>query len=77
MTTITLAIEDEVFAKLKLAAVERNTTVDDLVREALSKYAPREDRQEEARKALLELMDKSTGRMAPDYKFDRGELYDR
>jgi predicted transcriptional regulator len=77
MTTITLAIEDEVFAKLKLAAAERNTTVDDLVREALAKYSPSEDSQTEARRRLLELMDNSTGRMAPDYKFNREELYDR
>lgn len=77
MTTITLTIEDDVFDKLRHVAAERNTTVDDLVREALAKYAPREDKQAEARKRLLELIDNSEGRMAPDYKFNREEIYDR
>ena len=77
MTTITLTIEDDVFDKLRHVAAERNTTVDDLVREALAKYAPREDKQAEARKRLLELIDNSEGRMAPDYQFNREEIYDR
>jgi antitoxin component of RelBE/YafQ-DinJ toxin-antitoxin module len=85
MTTITLAIEDEILEKLRLVAAERGATIDALVREALSQVAARGDistdlrreQQEEARKGLLELSDNSKGRMAPDYKFNREELYDR
>jgi hypothetical protein len=77
MKNITLAIEDEVLNKVRILAAEKRTTVNALVREFLADLANRDERLAEARKQLLQLMDTSKGRMAPDWKFDREETHDR
>jgi hypothetical protein len=77
MKNITLAIEDEVLDKVRIVAAEKRTTVNSLVREFLADLANRDERLAEARKQLLQLMDTSKGRMAPDWKFDREETHER
>jgi DICT domain-containing protein len=77
MKNITLAIEDEVLDRVRIVAAEKKTTVNALVREFLADLASRDERLAEARKQLLRLMDKSEGRMAPDWKFDREETHER
>jgi Arc/MetJ family transcription regulator len=52
MKNITLAIDDDVLAKVRRIAVEKNTTVNALVREYLAHLAGREDR---VRQAMAEL----------------------
>jgi hypothetical protein len=77
MKNITLAIDDEVLDKVRIVAAEKKTTVNALVREFLVDLAGRDERLAEARKQLLQLMDTSKGRMAPDWKFDREETHER
>jgi predicted transcriptional regulator len=77
MKNITFAIDDDVLDKVRIVAAQRKTTVNALVREFLSEIATRDEKREEARKRLLELMDTSEGRMAADWKFNREETYER
>jgi hypothetical protein len=77
MKNITLAIDDEVLDRVRIVAAEKKTTVNALVREFLADLAGRDERLAEARKQLLQLMDTSKGRMAPDWKFDREETHER
>jgi hypothetical protein len=48
-----------------------------MVRNFLSEVAGRDEKQAEARKELLRLMETSQGRMAGDWKFDREETHER
>ncbi|HEX4765108.1 MAG TPA: DUF6364 family protein [Lichenihabitans sp.] len=76
MKNLTLAIDDHVLAEAREIAARRRTTVNALVRGYLTQIAGEEGRIAEARKALLDLMESSTGRLGPDYKWDREELYE-
>ncbi len=77
MKNITFAVDEEVLDKVRVVAAQRKTTVNAMVREFLSEIAMRDEKREAARKRLLELMDKSEGRMAPDWKFDREGTHER
>jgi hypothetical protein len=77
MKNITLAIDDEILDKVGIVAAQKRTTVDATVRNYLAEVASRDERQAEARKQLLRLMETSKGRMAPDWKFDREETHER
>ena len=77
MKNITLAIDDEILDKVRIIAAQKRTTVDALIRNYLAEVAGRAERQAEARKQLLRLMETSKGRMAPDWKFDREETHER
>ena len=77
MKNITLAIEDEILDKARIVAAQKRTTVNAMVRNFLSEVAGRDEKQAEARKELLRLMETSQGRMAPDWKFDREETHER
>jgi hypothetical protein len=59
MKNITLAVDEEVLAAARRYAVERNSSVNALVREHLSDIARREDRARGARARLLELSKRS------------------
>jgi hypothetical protein len=48
-----------------------------MVRDFLTQLPGRDEKQAEARKQLLRLMETSKGRMATDWKFDREETYER
>ncbi len=77
MKNITLAIDEDVLDKVRIVAAEKKTTVNALVREFLADLANRDEKLAQARKQLLQLMDTSKGRMAPDWKFDREETHER
>jgi Family of unknown function (DUF6364) len=68
---ITLAIDEAILEKARIVAAEKKTTVNAMVREFLTEIASRDDRRENASRALLELMRTSQARMRPDFKFDR------
>jgi hypothetical protein len=75
MKNITLAIDERVLKRARAYAASRGTTVNALVREHLAQLADGEDRINEARRGLLELIDKSTGRLGPEFKWNREALY--
>lgn len=76
MPNITLAIGEELLEKAREYAASKGTTLNALVRDQLTESIERDQRIEEARKGLLELMRTSTARMGPDYKWNREELYE-
>ena len=75
MKNITLAVDEKVLEAARAYAVSRGTTLNALVREHLATLVNEDKRIAEARRGLLELMDKSTARMGPGYKWNREELY--
>jgi hypothetical protein len=77
MKNITLAIDETTLEKARIVAAEKKTTGNAMVREFLAEIASRDDRREKARRALLELMRTSQGRMRSDFKFDREETHER
>ncbi|MBV1704254.1 MAG: hypothetical protein KGI57_05670 [Hyphomicrobiales bacterium] len=77
MKNITLAVEDDVLDRARVAAAKRKTTVNALVREFLTEVGSAEDRLARARRELLELAAKSEFRIGPDWKFDRDEAHER
>jgi len=77
MKNITLSIDDEILDRVRIVAAQRRTTVNAMVRSFLSEVAGRDERQAEARKELLRLMETSKGRMRADFKFDREETHER
>jgi hypothetical protein len=75
MKNMTLAIDEGVLEKARAYAKRRGTTINALVREHLASVASEDERIEEGRRGLLELMDNSTGRLGPNYKWNREEIY--
>jgi hypothetical protein len=75
MKNITLAIDEKVLKNARAYAKKRGTSLNALVRDYLGNLVWDEDRVAEARRGLLELIDKSTLDMGPDYKWNREELY--
>ena len=76
MKNITLSIDANVLSEVRRYAAKRDTTVNALVRDFLTRLATQEDRAAKARQRLLELSDTSEGRMG-DQKWNRARLYDR
>ena len=76
MPNITLAIDEDLLGKARDYANRKGTTVNALVRELLGETIDQDKRREEARRGLLELIDNSTARMGPDYKWNREEIYE-
>ena len=76
MKNITLSIDENVLSEVRRYAAKRDTTVNALVRDFLTRLATQEDRATKARQRLLELSDTSEGRMG-DRKWNRERLYDR
>jgi predicted transcriptional regulator len=77
MKNITLAIDDEILDRVRIVAAHQRTTVNAMVRNYLAEVAGRDEKQAEARKQLLQLMETSKGRMATGWKFDREETHER
>jgi hypothetical protein len=77
MKNITLAVEEEVLDKVRIVAAEKRTTVNAMVREYLLEIAGRDEKIENARRRLLELMEQSKGDMGPGWKWSREETYER
>lgn len=76
MKNITLAIDEAILDEVRVYAARRNTTVNGLVRDFLSRVAEQEDRTERARRRLRELMDQSTLEVGP-VTWTRDDLHDR
>lgn len=76
MKNITLAIDEDVLAAARRYAMERNSSVNALVRDHLSEIARREDRARNARKRLLELSKRSRARIGKK-SWTREELHER
>jgi predicted transcriptional regulator len=77
MRNITLSVDDEILDKVRIVAAQKRTTVNAMVRKFLSEVAGRDEKQAEARKELLRLMETSEGRMRADFKFNREETHER
>ena len=77
MANITLSVDDNVLQEVRQIAARKKTSVNALVRDHLTRLADQEGRQAVARKRLLELADRSTGRMGPDWTWNREETHDR
>jgi antitoxin component of RelBE/YafQ-DinJ toxin-antitoxin module len=76
MPNITLAIDDSTLKSARAYAKRNGTTLNALVRMQLTTILEQEQRMEEARAGLLELIENSTGRLPKGYKFDREKLYE-
>lgn len=76
MKNITLTVEDEILDRARVVAAEKRTTINAMVREFLTEIATRDVKLSKARRELLELMDRSTGDMGPNWKWSREETYE-
>jgi hypothetical protein len=76
MKNITLAIDEEVLRGVRRYAAEHDTTVNALVRDYLTGLVDFEKRAAEARKRLGEMSEQSEGRLGPDWKWNREEIYE-
>jgi hypothetical protein len=75
MTNITLAVDEKLLKAARTYARKHGTTVNALVRQRLEQMIREDQKIEDARRGLLELIDRSTAEMGPDYKWNREELY--
>ena len=76
MKNITLSVDEGTLDKARVVAAQRKTTVNALVRDYLTELATADERAEQGRRRLLELIDKSTAELGPDYKWNRDALYE-
>lgn len=60
---LTLAIDEDLLQKVRVLAVLKRTSVNELVREYLQRLVEQEQARDEAREDLLRLMDASEGRL--------------
>jgi predicted transcriptional regulator len=75
MKNITLSVDEKVLKRARAYAAKRGTTVNALVREHLAQIIREEEQWAEAKRGLKELMENPTGRLGPDYKWNREEIY--
>ena len=71
---ITLAIDEDLLSKVRVLAAMKRTSVNELVRNYLSRLVEEERGKDEAREELLRLMDQSEGHMG-DWRPSREETY--
>ena len=76
MKNITLSVDENVLAAVRRHAVERNSTVNALVRDYLTNLAAHENRANRARARLRQLSAQSQGRLGKR-TWSREELHDR
>jgi hypothetical protein len=76
MKNITLAVDEKVLAAVRRYTVERNSSVNALVREHLSDIAQHEDRARAARTRLLELSKRSRAKLGRK-TWTRQDLHER
>lgn len=78
---ITLSIDEKILRQARRVALERDTSVNALVRDYLEKLV--EDKKEdeklrlEALASLKQMSRNSGSKLGADYKFDREEIYER
>jgi len=73
---ITLSVDEDVLAKVRRIAAEKDTTVNAMVREYLTRIADFEDRAARAREELLRLAERSTAEVGP-ITWTRDEVHER
>jgi hypothetical protein len=73
---ITLAIDEDVLADVRLYAAQNNTTVNAIVRSSLESLAERVRRQQSEWDALFALTDEAGARVGPR-TWSRDDAYDR
>ena len=71
---LTLAIDDALLDKERVLAAMKRTSVNEMVRQFLTRLVEQETSKDEAREALLKLIDESEGRMG-EWKFSREDAY--
>ena len=77
MTNITLAIEEDIVKKVRKLAVERNTSLNALVRETLHQLAAREElRTEERISELMTCFETAPGKVGVK-SWSREDLHER
>ena len=76
MKNITLTIDENVLAAVRRYATERNSSVNRLVREYLTRISEREDRARKARQRIRELSNRSKARLGSK-SWSREELHER
>lgn len=72
---LTLAIDDTLLDKVRVLAAMKRTSVNELVRGFLDSLVKEEQAKDEAREALLKLIDESPGRMGDWRPSSREETY--
>jgi len=72
---ITLAIDDALLDKVRVLAAMKRTSVNEMVRGFLTSMVQQEQSKDEAREALLKLIDESRGRMGDWRPGKRDEIY--
>jgi len=73
---ITLSVDETVLDKVRVLAAQRQTSVNGLVRDYLNSLVAKERHTDEARTALLKLIDEKSGDMGK-HRWKREDLYDR
>jgi hypothetical protein len=76
MKNITLSIDEKILAAVRRYAAARDSTVNALVRDFLTRLAEQEDRAANARKRIQELSRRSPARLGKK-SWDRDSLHDR
>jgi hypothetical protein len=76
MKNVTLSVEEDVLARVRRYASQRETSVNALVREFLRSLAEKEDRARHARAKLRELSRRSRARMGVR-SWTRDDLHER
>jgi plasmid stability protein len=71
---LTLAIDDDLLDKVRVLAAMKRTSVNEMVRGFLARMVEQEQSRDEAREALLKLIDESDGDMG-DWRPSRAETY--
>lgn len=76
MKNITLSVDENVLATVRRYATERNSSVNQLVREYLTRISEREDRARQARQRIRRLSNRSKARLGSK-SWSRDELHER
>ena len=71
---LTLAIDDDLLDKVRVLAAMKRTSVNEMVRQFLTRLVEEEGEHDEATEALLKLARESEGRMG-DWRPSREETY--
>jgi hypothetical protein len=77
MKNITLAIDEDVLREVRKYAAERETTVNALVRDYLTRLALLKSESARAREELARMSDESKGRLGPGWTWSREATYER
>lgn len=75
MKNVTLAIDEALLESARQLAERRKTSLNAMIRSLLSAEIEQEDRIAAAKRGLRELMENSRGRLPPDYRWSREEIY--